>query len=76
MVNASASANWNGMSSRVWYPITYGAFAPSASGLRCAGIQRSIFPPFQASCCTSQAWLVDGIAWALVLCVSRWKGSR
>jgi len=33
-------------------------------------------PPFQASCCTDQAWLVEGIFWALVACVSRRKGEH
>jgi hypothetical protein len=34
--------------------MTYQPFLPSA--LRYAGSQLSLFPPFQASCCTCQAW--------------------
>lgn len=29
-------------------------------------------PLFSAECCTDQAWLVDGMAWAPVASVSRW----
>jgi hypothetical protein len=51
-----------------------GPFLPSAA--RWAGSQLSIFPLSQAECCTVHAWLVDGMAWALVVRVFRWNGSK
>ena len=51
-----------------------GPLSPSAA--RWAGSQLSIFPLSQAECWTAQAWLVEGMACAFVVWVSRWKGSR
>ena len=47
---------------------------PSAA--RCAVTKPSIAPLSQDWCCGPQLWLLDGSAWALVLVVSVWKGSR
>jgi hypothetical protein len=78
-VKASARAHWNGTSFRVKYAMENCAASPSYESidvLSRAVTKPSIFPLSQESCCGSQLWLVEGSAWALVLCVSAWNGYR
>ena len=48
----------------------------SAPWKACDDTKPSISPPSHDSCCTFQAWLVDGSACAVVVVVSAWNGSR
>ena len=48
----------------------------SLSAAMCDRSQPSISPLAHEACCTCQAWLSDGMAWAAEFEVSRWYGSR
>ena len=48
----------------------------SLSAAMCERSQPSIWPLAHEECCTCQAWLSEGTAWADEFDVSRWYGSR
>ncbi len=48
----------------------------SLSAAMCERNQPSIAPLAQEACCTCQAWLSEGMAWAAEFDESRWYGSR
>ena len=65
IVNASASAKWNGMSARWNPPIVIGVFAL---------IQPSMRPPLTARCWVIHEWSRSMTHCALVFAVSMWNG--